>query len=243
LRAVAIDARCEGPELLLRALGSRGHAESREIRTLEAERFEGRHVAIVARGSEDSRRGRGVRLDVEGLEGAAPRVAIRGEDRERAARAAHDLVLLEEGLVLREVQSPSLAFECGAHRFIAPPRRGLVVAVREHGVHAQVASETRDGARGFVVHHVQAAAALAQALAQRDDGPVDELDAPVAPGEAIEDRAIEHENAMQLPACARRLVQAGIVLVAQVAPEPEERRVVPVHAGTSPRQSGPKGVG
>jgi DNA photolyase len=77
------------------------------------------------------------------------------------------------------------------------------------------------------VQHDQAAAATAEGGVELPDRVPDELDAPVrARGERVEDLGVEAERAVDAPRLLQRVVQGGVVVVAQVAAEPHQGGVV-----------------
>jgi len=72
-------------------------------------------------------------------------------------------------------------------------------------------------------------AALAQRAVELDHGGVDELD-PAVGGQSfveqlVQDRPVEDERAVHAPRLPQRVVQRGMVVRAQIAPEPDERGV------------------
>jgi hypothetical protein len=77
-----------------------------------------------------------------------------------------------------------------------------------------------------VVQHDERAAARSSEPPARE-ARVDELDAPVgARGQRIEDLAVEDEGAVHPRRRAQRVVEAGVVGDAKIAPEPEQRGAV-----------------
>ena len=83
------------------------------------------------------------------------------------------------------------------------------------------------------MQHREAAAERFECRLQLDDGVPDELDATIgAVGERIEDLGIEHEHAPDRACLLQGVIQRGVIVGAQIAPEPHQRAVV---AGTHPQ--------
>jgi len=102
------------------------------------------------------------------------------------------------------------------------------------GIHFKPAGEGRDGRGRAFVEHDEVAAAPAQRVAQLGHGCVDESHAPVGARQPVEDRAVEDEGAVHALRRPERLEKPGVVLVAQVAAEPEKRGSVHRHGQEPP---------
>ena len=98
--------------------------------------------------------------------------------------------------------------------------------VGEHRLDAQALRQSRYFVTGSAVQQDQAGAGPpgqgAQGLVELGQALHDEVDSPVLPGQRVEDVGVEHEHGVHLFALAQGLVQAGVVVGAQVAPEPEK---------------------
>ena len=135
---------------------------------------------------------------------------------------------------------PARASACGDVG-VARRRRGLVVAVREHGARrrarARAPGSRRARARGARRARRRARASAASSSTTRLP---DELDAAVvAARQRVEDLAVEHERAIDRAAPRQRVIQRGVVEVAQVAPEPDQRAAVADVSGGHERESAP----
>jgi hypothetical protein len=64
-----------------------------------------------------------------------------------------------------------------------------------------------------------------QLAVEIDQALADELHAPVAPGQGIEDLPVEHECHPHSPGCPQRMVERGVIVGAQVATAPHQRAV------------------
>jgi hypothetical protein len=110
---------------------------------------------------------------------------------------------------------------------VAGDRLRLVVVVRVHRLHAQRAGIPRDLVARPSVQKREAAAEPFERVAQLGDALPDELHAPIrALLQRIEDFGVEHEHAVHGARRPQGVMQGGVILAAQVAPEPHQRGIV-----------------
>jgi len=135
-------------------------------------------------------------------------------------------------MVLAGVQRNAGAGQGAAHLRVAGQRIGLVVVVGVHRLHMQVSGQLRHGLRCVAVAHQQAHALdavrggqRAQLRLQPEQAVADELDAAISARQRIEDVAVEHKRTPHPPGRAQCVVQRGVVVGAQVAPQPDQGAV------------------
>ncbi len=226
--ALVIDADAveEGLQQPLRARHAGRDIELAQVRRREAERRQRRQPRLrrpreVAGVLRDR-----IGLEVESVELLQPCVLVRGEDGERAAGAGQQLVPLEDRLVLEGVKRDPRRAEGARHLGVAVLCGRLVVVVRVDGRDGELACEPRDRVARTAVQHGEPAAAAAKARVELGHRVPDELDAPVgAGGQRVEDLGVEAERAVDTAVRFQRVVQGGVVVVAEIAPEPHQRGV------------------
>jgi hypothetical protein len=98
----------------------------------------------------------------------------------------------------------------------------FVIPIGIHGGGAEFAGQARDFFARIAVAHDQGATHGAKRRVDFLDGAQDELDAPVATRQRIEDGAVEDEHAVHPAVRIQGVVQGGVVLHAQVAAKPDE---------------------
>ena len=216
----------EGLEEPLRARHAGRDVERAEIRRLEPDRRERRDPGSRRRREVTGVRRHRVGLQVEGIELLQPRVLVGREDGERAPGSGQHLVPLEDHLVLEGVERDPRRRERARHLGVAVLRGRLVVVVREDRRDAQLAREPRDRVARPAVQHREPAAAAGEARVELLHGVPDELDAPVGTRrKRVEDLGVEAERAVDAPMGLRRVVQGGVVVIAEIAAEPRQRAV------------------
>ena len=174
----------------------------------------------------------GIGLDVEVVELLQPGVLVRREDAVGLAAAGQDLAAFEDDVVLRGVQGDAAFCQRTTHGGIAGERVRIVVVARIDGLHVQVVGQGDDLVGRLAVPHQQANPVRAVRLAERGQRRIerhhallDELHAPVGPGQRAEDLGVVDEHAPDLARRPQGEVQGRVIVSPQVAAEPDERGV------------------
>jgi len=110
---------------------------------------------------------------------------------------------------------------------VARQRSGVVVMIEKYGVDPEFGSQLHDLVASNPMPDNEAAAPGLQGLLQLGDAGVDELDTTVGrAGERIEDCSVEHECAEDLPRAFERVIKRRVIVIAQVAPKPDQGTLV-----------------
>ncbi len=118
---------------------------------------------------------------------------------------------------------------------IARQGGGVVVVVEEDGAGAGFVRQARHFLARDAVPHDQPAPRRGERLLQFGDARVNEFDAAIGRvRQRIENLAVEHKSAYHLPGLPERMVERGMVEIAQVAAEPDQRTVVFRHGAGRP---------
>ncbi len=130
------------------------------------------------------------------------------------------------------MQGDAAVGQCATHRGVASERVRIVVVVGVDRLDMQLVREGDDLVARVAVAHEKANAAHAMLPAERGqvrverlDALDDELDPAVGSRQRVEDAAIEHEGAPDFARCLQGVEQGGVVVDAQVATKPDQRRV------------------
>ena len=234
-RRVVVDALEEVGEQGLRGVAAAVHLERVEVGLDEAEPRQGRQRGVAAR--RRRREGCGVALDGIGLheevvELGEPRGPVRREHAVRLAAAGQHLAALEDHVVLRRVQGDAAIGEGAARARVAGERVRVVVVIGEHRLDVKLDREGDDlvGAVAVAnqeanVRHAVRRAEPGQVGGEGVDALDDELDATIGARQLVEDRAVVDERAPDLARRPQRVIERGVVGDAQVAAEPDQRRV------------------
>ncbi len=238
---VAVDALQEIGQQLARAAGPGGHGQLREVGGLEVQVRQARHRHRPLGWHGRERRGvarHRVGLEVKRFELLEPRVLVGCEHAKRVTRLREQLAPLEDHVVLVTVQQDTGVGQIAKHLGVARQRRRIVVVVGEHRLDLQPLGQRGNGPAGLVVQHDEAGTCPTAGLPEGVQVRVelhqrlaDEFDAPVRPGQGIQNVGVEDEDAPDLAADLERVVQRCVVLAAQVATEPHQAFVVGVHGG------------
>jgi len=116
-----------------------------------------------------------------------------------------------------------LAQRCGDLR-VARPRVRRDVAGPQHRLGPGLARELDERARRVAVAHAQRSATLAQRVVQRTQAAEHERRPRAAREAPVQQPVVEHEDGHDALVLVGRGHQRGVVVHAQVAPEPEDRR-------------------
>jgi hypothetical protein len=151
-----------------------------------------------------------------------------GVNREGAAGLGQHLVLFEDHLVLESLQAAPGFAQALLDRTVARDGAGFVVVVGEYRLRVQLVRQARDLVCGAPVAHDQVSSPCTQAGVEFAEAGMDELHAAVVARQAGQDVGVEHERAVDATGAvtlrrAQRMVQRGMVLDAQVTPEPDQR--------------------
>ncbi len=88
------------------------------------------------------------------------------------------------------------------------------------------------------MQHVQSAAHFAKCARKLRDTVPDKLDTPIpAIGELIQNIGIKNEHAVHLARLLERETERSVIGVAQIAPEPYQRSVIPPRHHVTPQAS------
>ena len=121
------------------------------------------------------------------------------------------------------------------HIGVAVTRGRFVIATPVDSLHAEFARELRDEVTSAAMQYPQTATLLAERLVQFRDRAVDKGHPPVsAIFQGVKDLGVEDEHAMHLGGIGQRVVQRGVVVVAQVAAEPDQGGVSDGHGQRTP---------
>ena len=130
------------------------------------------------------------------------------------------------------MQGHAAVGEGAPHRSIAGERIGIVVMVGVDGLDVQLARQGDDLVGRLAMTHDEANAVCPVAAAEggqigieRLDTLPDELDASIGPGQGVQDLPVEDEGAPDFARRLQRMEERRLVLGAQVAPKPDQRRV------------------
>ena len=198
-----------------------------QVRGFETELLQGRQRRLVLR----RRQAGGVFLDRPGLqvggnEALQPGVLVRREYREGRAALRHHLVALEDHLILEihegNVGAGFVITETAFDFLVTGDGRRLVIAIGIHGAGVQLLRQTRNFHARIAMAHDQFATHCAQCGGDLLHRAQDELHAPVAARQRIENGCVEDENAMHPFMRLQGVTQGGVVLHAQIATEPDE---------------------
>ncbi len=219
-RTVAPDA--PGAEFVPQRAGA-GHAgadaELEQVAAGEADFGQWRHAGASS--------GEVAAADAGGAVGCGqplqPGIPVRGEYREGPAGLRLHLVSGEDHLILPGMEGDAALPQGGGDPVVARLGRRLVVAVGMHGGDPEFARERRNFVLRPAVAHDQATAAPAQRRVEFDQRVADEMHAAVAPRrQRVEYGPVEDEGAVHLAAARQRGGERGMIVVAQVAAEPDE---------------------
>ena len=198
-----------------------------EIRPFEAQRFERWHVTSELAGRHRQRAEAIVdrmRTEVRRRQSGEPRLLVRCEYAEGFSGLRKHVVALEDHLVLRQPERNAATGQRSGDCRIARARRRLVVAIRVHGVGAEFHRERWDGVAGERMADDQSASARSQRAVELDQTFPNEFHTPVGRRrQRVENFAIEDERAEHLLRIVKRVRERGVVEIAEVAAEPDER--------------------
>ncbi|MPM48373.1 hypothetical protein SDC9_95097 [bioreactor metagenome] len=152
-----------------------------------------------------------------------PGVLVRRENREGLAGLGEDFVAVENRLVLAVDERNTACLQAFGNGRIARLARRFVIAVGEDGGHAKLDGKRRNFVARPAVPNDQAATAGTQGGIEFDQRFANEMNAPVlAGGQRIKDVGIENEGAVNVAGIAQGRTEGGVVVVAQVAAEPDQ---------------------
>jgi len=169
-----------------------------------------------------------VRRKIGGGELCPPGARVGREHGIRRAGFSQYFVALEDHLILAVHKGASACGQLPRHRAIALQRGGLVIAIGIHGRHAERRRQPGNLRDGAAVADDQAAAVCPERIGKFQDRAADEVDAPLrarpVAAQQFQNVAVENENAEHPRMAAQGLRQGGMIEVAQIAPEPDQRR-------------------
>ena len=161
-----------------------------------------------------------------GLEFFQPSVFVGREHAIRRAALGQHLLAFKHHMVFEGEEILALLGQQGAHAVVALDRVGLVIVVGINRLGAEFARQGTHLLRGLAVAHDQPGLGQACERAQRRieviQAAQNKVHPPVAPGQGVEDVAIQHKHRMHLGAFGQGVVQCGVVGGAQIAAKPNQ---------------------
>ncbi len=170
-------------------------------------------------------------LELESVELLEPGTLVGGEYAVRPALPGQHLIPVEQRLILIFAENDALRAQGIGHSPVARDGLGLIVAIRQHFPDTERLGQLNDAGRRRTVAHDESAAGRPAARRQAPQGLVEfqhagmnELHASIMPaGQRVKNLGIEHEHAIDASILAQRMIKRGMVVTAQVPPEPDER--------------------
>jgi CheY-like chemotaxis protein len=176
--------------------------------------------------------GHRVGLQEEWVDLLQPCVLVRREHAVGIASLGEQLVALEDDMVLDGMHRHANVGQPSAHARVARQGGGVVVVIGIYRLRAQNVRQRRDLVDRVAMPHDQPAALDAVRTAQRaqlrvqaDQAVADEFHPAVLARQRVEDASVEDKHAPHLAGGAQGVVQGGMVVGTQVAPEPQQGTV------------------
>ena len=152
-----------------------------------------------------------------------PGIFVGSEHAERPSRLGQDLIAIEDDLIAQQFEPDAMGRQGSRNLGIATLCRRFIIAMGINVADAEPDGELGNRLERPAVPDDQAAPAGAQGLIQLHQRAMDELDAPIpAVRQGIQDVPVEHEDAIDPGVLLQRGSQGGMIVVAQVAAEPDQ---------------------
>ena len=131
-------------------------------------------------------------------------------------------------MVFERVKSDAGIGEFAQHFGVSRERGRFIVMVRQYRLHTELFGQFDDFRHGMPMPDQQSSGGVirhgAPSLVKFLDSAVNEADPPVMGGQTVQDVAVKHKATKHFVAVLDRGVQSGMVVHAQIPPEPDQYR-------------------